>query len=326
MSGECIPNEASSIRGRRLAQQENCLSGRINHLVERGNQWIHSAQLSDLENYFNGQINLAFVDMERRGNEVSEHSLGNVVVGPIYAGRTEDHCGTWAHREVADIRQRGSEYRPINLCVVHRWDKQAMLVQVGGFPDQEEQLVPTRFTVGPKTSHGTIKACPSSVGISVMKGFQELICFGGKGELGVSSFLFARAMRRDDFPVDVVESGSEIVNRVPANQGNLGYNGFVFLVKAERLPVCASVLTTNVNGRFLLRSSLSSLTCFEALSTLSNALTVMAKIDPTKESRFQKVIQTFLTTPHEPHKPKSKKKASPKRKSAQTRPRRQRQK
>jgi len=37
----------------------------------------------------------------------------------------------------------------------------------------------------------------------------------------------------------------------------------------------------------------------------------MAKSDPTKDPKFQQVVQAFLTTPHKPHKPTGKKKKSP---------------
>jgi hypothetical protein len=37
------------------------------------------------------------------------------------------------------------------------------------------------------------------------------------------------------------------------------------------------------------------------------------KSDPTKDPDFQKVVQTFLKTPHKPHKPLSKKKSNRKR-------------
>jgi hypothetical protein len=36
------------------------------------------------------------------------------------------------------------------------------------------------------------------------------------------------------------------------------------------------------------------------------------KSDPTKDPEFQRVVQTFLTTPHKPHKPKRKRKAATK--------------
>jgi hypothetical protein len=40
----------------------------------------------------------------------------------------------------------------------------------------------------------------------------------------------------------------------------------------------------------------------------------MAKSDPTKDAVFQKVVQVFLNTPHEPHKPIGKKAKSPRKK------------
>jgi hypothetical protein len=40
----------------------------------------------------------------------------------------------------------------------------------------------------------------------------------------------------------------------------------------------------------------------------------MTKTDATKDPAFQKVVQVFLNTPHQPHKPMSKKAKSPRKK------------
>ena len=60
-------------------------------------------------------------------------------------------------------------------------------------------------------------------------------------------------------------------------------------------------------GRVLTNSSLSSAMCFAARSTLRNALSAMAKTDQQKTWLFKKVVQVFLSTPHQPHKPTGKK-------------------
>jgi hypothetical protein len=46
----------------------------------------------------------------------------------------------------------------------------------------------------------------------------------------------------------------------------------------------------------------------------------MAKPDATKNPDFQKVVQVFLSTPHQPHKPTKKKAKSPRKKASSSKP------
>jgi len=43
------------------------------------------------------------------------------------------------------------------------------------------------------------------------------------------------------------------------------------------------------------------------MAVVSSGISVTAKPDPTKNAEFQKVVQIFLNTPHQPQKPTSKK-------------------
>jgi hypothetical protein len=160
------------------------------------------------------------------GHERPNHGFGDGIPVPVpVKSAVSEHC-IIRDRNV-QVGQFSLQNVSGDLRISYRWDKQAMLVQVGHFSDQKEHLVPTRFTVGPQVSHGAIESCPGTVGISIVKGFQKFICFAGKGELGIPPLLIARAMRRNDFPVSVIERGAEIVNNIPANNRSFIHYGFV---------------------------------------------------------------------------------------------------
>src|ERR1700730_461823 len=122
----------SSIGQRSLPHDGDCLADRINHLVERGNHWVHAAQLSDIENYLDGNVNFAFENIERGRHDTSELIRRDCSIRPFDGtlGEGDEVCSSTAHDLNRKIGDGDVERRGIDLCVVYRWDQESMLVQL----------------------------------------------------------------------------------------------------------------------------------------------------------------------------------------------------
>jgi hypothetical protein len=232
-----------SVRNGRLAQERDCLANRIAHLVERGNHCISIGRRSDLENYFNGDIQFTFEQPEAAGDDVAKLGLRHTRIEPFEIGvpKLEKNLRSLLRQaasrllNVGHVWNCGGKNVQPDFSVVYRWNEQSVLVHVIGFPHQEEHFVASRSTVGPYISHSAVEPCTASLGVSVMKGFAKLRCFAGKGKLDEPPFLVARAMRRDDFPINVVESAAQVVNNVAADGSQSTYYGFVLFGRDESL-------------------------------------------------------------------------------------------
>lgn len=217
-----------------LPKKEDCLASRINQFVERGNHWVRSLRRSDLQNYSNGEIQFAFEYVcagDKGDAEVIPGSDRRV--DPSYPpGKSIEPHSPVYHRP---IWNRGDQPFFGDLCVVYRWDQEPVFVRVVGLNNNREKFISSSFAMKAQCSHGTIEPCSASMGVSILKGFMKSICLAGEGELDRSSLLIARAMRRDDLPIGMIETGPNIVNDVPANQGRFVHNGFVIFDEKETL-------------------------------------------------------------------------------------------
>jgi hypothetical protein len=239
----------------RVAEKGDCLADKINQLVERANDWIkfESRRVSDIENYLDGRLKFTFENGQRRRHKGADGLVWGRPVCPLEHDTTKNAVACVQRK----IWYLGSEDRVVERCMFFRWNEQAMLVRVVSFPYEEEQFVPTKFILSMRFErpHGAIEAGSCSLGISMMKGFEKFIRLAGEGELDAASFLVGIAMRRDDFPVNMIKGSAKIVDGISTNNCNIGYYGFVCFDKKGSLSgLC--VCSDEVNERSFFCSKL----------------------------------------------------------------------
>src|SRR5262245_5627916 len=93
--------------------------------------------------------------------------------------------------------------------------------------DKVESNVAAKITIRSQISECAIKTCPGVMASSLSDACVKRVCFLAEGELNCAKFFTGATVRRDDFPVGVVERGSEIVDRISAQEGSLVYDAFV---------------------------------------------------------------------------------------------------
>jgi hypothetical protein len=71
------------------------------------------------------------------------------------------------------------------------------------------------------------ESLPHFVGESALYGFHQPVCCSGKGELNEPLLFLPLCVGGDDTPVGMIEGGSDVVGRVPRNEGGFIYNGLV---------------------------------------------------------------------------------------------------
>jgi hypothetical protein len=69
------------------------------------------------------------------------------------------------------------------------------------------------------------------MGVSLLNLTVKPICFFGEGELNSPELGVAGAVRRDNFPIGVVNGRTETVDGIPTDQTRLIYDGFVLFGK-----------------------------------------------------------------------------------------------
>ena len=221
--------------GKCLSNENDCLASRIDEFVERSNHWSRRSQLSDIENYSDGEINFAFEYVEGGGHEFANLVRRDRVVSPLKDGLAKCRFLRNRNRQIGNLFMK---HFSGDLCVVYRWNKKLMLVEDIGIVDEEEKVVPTTFSMGLQFSDSTVKACPEMMGESITKNFIKPFCFSGKRKLNaIESAIPYGKQRRNDLPISMVESRSEIMDNIATDQCYFVYNGFVLFDARDALTV-----------------------------------------------------------------------------------------
>lgn len=189
---------------------------------------------SDCENYVNRDIKFLF---EYSGFRNSRHPTLSTIhgrnvprhVSVVLAEATIDK----AAREVWDLFDK---YLRGDLCVVSSWDKKLVLIEDVELVDEREIFIPARLTMGLQIEKNLIEGWRDPFGESRLYCFIKPCLGFTKGKLQPLFFLVGSGKGGHDVPIGMIESGTEIVNGISANDCSPVYNGFVSFCEGGALP------------------------------------------------------------------------------------------
>lgn len=209
-----------------LGHDPDCLARDIHKLVERGNRWHHLVMKTDFENYIDRHIKLLLENDHRGRNDFTE------ILGVYATHSPDDIAPPSGHAECPleghwKVRNLFSQFRDVEHFVICQWGQDAMLVGRVELVDHVKKAVPSRLTVRRKINHGAKEPVTDAVGQSILHGFLKPISGFGKGELNGPFRTFVVREGGDDLPVSMVQRGSDVVRRVPADDCGPIYRGFV---------------------------------------------------------------------------------------------------
>lgn len=207
-------------------------------LLKRWDQWQGRANVGDLKNYIDGNIEFLFEYATKGQSWQAKAVPDGWAQRPdhISATLTDRHRASDARGEVGDEL---AKIVGIDSTVICRRNQRAVLVRGVPVVEQIEQLVPTRFTVWPKANDEGKELWGNPVGQSVFHSFLKPCGRLGKGKLDSLSAPLVSGEGRDEFPIGVVERGPERLQDITADQGGLIYNGFVlFSVGGTLIGLC----------------------------------------------------------------------------------------
>jgi hypothetical protein len=190
---------------------------RARHLVESGNDWCRTSQLSDRENYLNGKIQFRFEYVPNHTERVSKP--------PYHVPSVHAHCA--ALEDGREVRNLLSKHSAIDTFVVTYWGEKPMLLRDIELVDQIEKLIPSRFSVWLERDECVEKSTTDLVGQSILYGFCKPCPRGGKGEL--NRLLLARPGSEGGYniPISMVERRPKVLDGFADQQSAFINNGFV---------------------------------------------------------------------------------------------------
>jgi len=197
----------------------------INQLVKRWNDRAMIDITCDRENYVNGNIKFLFEYSgfrdTRRATLRAIHRRNVPRNVPVILAEATINKPS---REVWNLLDKRFGGKP---CVVSGWDKKLVLVEDVELVDERDKFIPSRLSMGFQVEKGLIEGWRDPIGESLLYGFIKPCLGFAVGELDILPFPVSGGDRRDNYPVGVIESGTEIVNNVAANKRCPVNDGFV---------------------------------------------------------------------------------------------------
>lgn len=217
-------DQQTAVLGIGADRRDGC-PGDIDKFVHRWDEWEAFIRASDYENYADGNIKLSFEFVSRGRDRLADSAR----VGRV--GSPDKIACVLAERHVS-----GSSGEVGNLffdnvagqCgVVCHWDQEPVLVESIESFDEVEKLVPSRFTVWLEVNEGIEESLVHPVGQSVLYGFVKPVGVFAERELDIPLFPGRGSEGANNFPIGVVERGSELMDCVGTAHRGFSYDGFV---------------------------------------------------------------------------------------------------
>ena len=200
-------------------------TGDINQLLKRWNHRAKVDRTSDCENYVNGDIKFLFeysgFGNSRRPALRTIHRWNVPRYVPVVLAEAA------IDKPARKIWNLFNQHLRGNPCVVSGWDKKLVLVEDIEFVDEREIFIPSRLTMGFQIEKSLIEGWRNSIGESRLYGFIKPCLGFTERELQPLSFPVGGGNRGHDFPIGMIESGTEIVDGVATNNSCPVYYGFV---------------------------------------------------------------------------------------------------
>ncbi|MBO6725549.1 MAG: hypothetical protein JJ911_07815 [Rhizobiaceae bacterium] len=206
-------------------------SGDITHLVER---WNHSARLglrTDCENYVNGDRKFLLEYVGCRWNDCADETSVYLLAipRPREVAATVHSCDDCAGvvRDWRDVGDKCSQLTEDDPFVVTGWDGKPVLVEGVEFMNGVKQIVPSIFTMGFQINKSLKEGWRDPIGESIFHG--TIKPCGGFAEGELDGFLLAAGLgeRRDDFPIGMIKSGTEVMDYIGRDVRRLIYDGYI---------------------------------------------------------------------------------------------------
>lgn len=219
---------------------------RIRHQVERLNEFAKLTTRSDLENYLNGHIQFLFEYAAGR-DKIADRSVHVRTKRPNDIAAAAGNCHMFEYQR--GIRYLGFEHVAGNLGIICRWDQQPVFVDNIKLVDQIQNLIPSWITVRCECPNCVEEPLTSAKGQSVLYGFVEPSFGFGKRKLNSPALPLRFTEGEDSLGIGMIKSGPQVMNGIAACEGNLVYDGFVFLANVARCLVFTLVSRMYENGR-----------------------------------------------------------------------------
>jgi hypothetical protein len=226
-------NQSRHSGSRCIAHASNNLPGDIEHFVESVNDWyaVNYIPLKgklDFKNYIHGHIKYAFKFVLRDPN--SEFIDGRDQIVPPFDFSLIAERNAVADSDVGTSFVDTGQMLKGYCRLIYRWDQQPVFIHdIQGF-DEVERCCPSKFTERAHGSEGVAEPVPNLVGLSLLNHFVEPLFLLTKRKLD-SVMLPLRTFRRNDFPVGMIESGAEVVDRIATKQSGKVHDRFVLFTQ-----------------------------------------------------------------------------------------------
>ncbi len=206
----------------------NGSAGDISKRVQRWNEWARLSTRNEWKNYRDGYRKLLYEFTGSGGQGNTNGSAIYILAAPIKGAFTKIASRMEIEGKVRDfLAKKVGSYSG----VVVRWDGRPLFVDQIEIVNKIEEFVPSRFTVGCQVNERLEEGSGHPLGESILYGFLKPCSAFAKGKLDFSSFGIRGGERSNDFPVSMIERGSEVMDYIGGDESGVQYDGFVSFYK-----------------------------------------------------------------------------------------------